>query len=178
MAIPQHTAKAMGQSCVVNARRQTTLSPVADRVQIRPPRAADAEQLGVLNRQLGYATEIEELVSRVNKLSGLQEHFVAVAEVDGAVVGWVQAEHRFSMETGDKAELVGLIVGAAARRSGVGTILVQAAEDWATDRGLRSIVVRSNVIRAESHSFYRRIGYTQSKTQHVYAKPLQRKSGV
>src|SRR6267378_766958 len=124
-----------------------TLSPVADRVQIRPPRTADAERLGVLYRQLGYPTEIEELVSRINKLSGLQEHFVAVAEVDGTVVGWVQAEQRFSIETGDKAELVGLIVNAATRRSGVGRLLVQAAEEWATGRGLRSIVVRSNVIR-------------------------------
>src|SRR6267378_2258417 len=155
-----------------------TASLVAGRVQIRPPRTADAEQLGALNRQLGYATETQELVSRIDRLSELQEHFVAVAEVDGTVVGWVQAEHRFSMEAGDKAEIVGLIVGAAARRSGVGRLLVQAAEDWATDRGLRSILVRTNVIRPESHSFYKQIGYTQSKTQHVYAKPLQRKSGV
>jgi GNAT superfamily N-acetyltransferase len=142
-------------------------------VQIRPPRAADAEQLGALNRELGYATDIAELVSRIDRLSGLEEHFVAVAEIDGTVVGWVQAEHRFSMESGDKAELVGLIVGAAARRSGVGRLLVQAAENWARDRGLQSMVVRSNVIRPESHSFYRQIGYSQSKTQHVYAKPLQ-----
>ena len=162
----------------MSAARQMTLAPVAGRVRIRAPRTADAEQLCVLNRQLGYATEIEELVSRINKLSELQGHFVAVAEVDGTVVGWVQAEHRFSMESGDKAELVGLIVGAATRRSGVGRLLVQAAEDWASDRGLLSIVVRSNAIRPESHCFYRRIGYTQSKTQHVYAKPLQRKSGA
>src|SRR5438105_11366073 len=144
-----------------------TLAPVAGRVRIRAPRTADAEQLCVLNRQLGYATEIEELVSRINRLSELREHFVAVAEVDGTVVGWVQAEHRFSMESGDKAELVGLIVDAAARRSGVGRLLVQAAEEWATDRGLRSMIVRSNAIRPESHSFYRNVGYTQSKTQHV-----------
>ena len=99
-----------------------TASLVAGRVQIRPPRTADAEQLGVLNRQLGYVTEIQELVSRIDRLSELHEHFVAVAEVDGAVVGWVQAEHRFSIEAGDKAELVGLIVGAAARRSGSGPV--------------------------------------------------------
>ena len=153
-----------------------TPSLVASRVRIRAPRTADAEQLGFLNRQLGYATETEELVARIDRLSELDGHFVAVAEVDGKVVGWVQAEHRFSMEAGDKAELVGLIVGAAARRSGVGGLLVEAAEDWAADRGLRSIVVRSNVMRPESHSFYKQIGYTQSKTQHVYAKSLQRKS--
>src|SRR5467141_1301132 len=146
-----------------------TASLVADRVRIRPPRTADAGQLGVLNRELGYAAEIEELVARIDRLSELREHFVAVAEVDGTVVGWIQAEHRFSMEAGDKAELVGLIVDAAARRSGAGRLLVQAAENWAAHRGLRSMVVRSNVIRPESHSFYRKIGYTQSKTQHVYA---------
>src|SRR5256885_14911310 len=102
-----------------------TPSLVAGRVRIRAPRAADAERLGALNRQLGYATETEELVARIDRLSELDEHFVAVAEIDGTVVGWVQAEHRFSMETGDKAELVGLIVGAEARRSGVGGLLVQ-----------------------------------------------------
>src|SRR2546428_524463 len=93
-----------------------TPSLVAGRVRIRAPRTADAEQLGLLNRQLGYATETEELVARIDRLSELDGHFVAGAEGDGKVVGWVQAEHRFSMEAGDKAELVGLIVGAADRR--------------------------------------------------------------
>src|SRR5205809_7676660 len=97
-----------------------TPSLVAGRVRIRPPRTADAEQLGVLNRQLGYAAEIEELVARIDRLSGLDEHFVAVAEVDGTVVVWVQAEHRFSMEAGDRAELVRLNVGAPAHRRGGG----------------------------------------------------------
>jgi len=150
----------------------------ADKVRIRPPRAADAEQLAALNRELGYPTEPRQLVSRIKKVSKLPEHFFAVAEIESGVIGWVQAEHRFSLETGEKAELVGLVVGAGARRGGVGSLLVQAAEDWAADRGLSSIVVRSNVVRPESHSFYEGIGYTRSKTQHVYAKPLPRKSRV
>ena len=142
------------------------------KVLIRPPRAADAEQLVALNRELGYATEPQQIVSRIKKASKLPEHFVAVAEIESGVIGWVQAEHRFSMDTGEKAELVGLVVGAGARRRGVGRLLVRAAEEWAVDRGLSSIVVRSNVVRPESHPFYKRIGYSRSKTQHVYAKPL------
>lgn len=153
-------------------------SLVADKARIRPPRAADAERLAALNHELGYAVEAKEMASRIKRLSDLQEHYVAVAELEGRVLGWVHAEHRFSMETGDKAELVGLVVGAAARRSGVGSLLVQAAEEWATHRGLSAMVVRSNVVRPESHAFYKRIGYSQSKTQHVYAKPLPQKIAV
>jgi GNAT superfamily N-acetyltransferase len=147
----------------------------AGKVRIRPPRPTDAGQLAGLNRELGYAAQSREIVSRIKRVSKSPEHFIAVAEIESGVIGWVQAEHRFSMETGEKAELVGLVVGTGARRGGVGRLLVQAAEEWAADRGLSSIVVRSNVVRPESHFFYKRIGYAQSKTQHVYAKPLLRK---
>ena len=43
---------------------------------------------------------------------------------------------------------------------------------WASERGLREIAVRSNVVRAESHPFYEGRGYARVKTQHVYLKPL------
>jgi len=110
---------------------------------------------------------------RIERLSKLPEHYLAVAELDGGVVGWVHAEQRFSMESGAKAELVGLVVGAGRRRYGIGRSLVRAAEEWAVKCGLDSIVVRSNAVRPESHDFYRRIGYARTKTQHVYAKPLR-----
>jgi GNAT superfamily N-acetyltransferase len=99
-------------------------------------------------------------------------HFIAVAEQSSAIVGWVAAERRMLLESGERAEIVGLIVGAAARRSGIGGALVQAAEDWATERQLHVISVRSNVARIESHPFYERLGYIRSKTQHAYSKRL------
>jgi hypothetical protein len=37
---------------------------------------------------------------------------------------------------------------------------------------MRSISVRSNVARLESHPFYERLGYVRTKTQHAYAKQL------
>ena len=142
-------------------------------MEVRLPRTADADRLAALNRELGYAVEPQEMRLRIERLTEMREHYIAVAEVEGDVVGWVHAEQRFSMESGAKAELVGLVVGAGRRRNGIGRSLVRAAEEWAADRGLNSIVVRSNVVRPESHDFYRRIGYARAKTQHVYVKPLQ-----
>ena len=59
------------------------------------------------------------------------------------------------------------------RGRGVGRRLVQAAEAWASARGLDQMAVRSNVGRAESHPFYERLGYVRAKTQHAYRKRLR-----
>jgi GNAT superfamily N-acetyltransferase len=64
------------------------------------------------------------------------------------------------------------VVDAAQRGLGVGRALVDAVESWARTRGLDRVVVRSNVVRLESHPFYERIGYKRIKTQHVYRKGL------
>ena len=54
----------------------------------------------------------------------------------------------------------------------MGRRLLQAAEAWASTRGLDQMAVRSNVDRAESHPFYERLGYVRAKTQHAYRKRL------
>ena len=65
---------------------------------------------------------------------------------------------------------MGLSVGSDVRRMGVGRGLVKAVEAWAQQFGDGPIVVRSNVVRPESHPFYEKIGYERKKTQHVYAR--------
>ena len=73
---------------------------------------------------------------------------------------------------GDKAEVVGLVVDADARRAGAGRRLVAAAEDWARAQGMGELFLRSNVVRPEAHAFYPALGFERSKTQHVYRKAL------
>ncbi|MDP3859393.1 MAG: GNAT family N-acetyltransferase [Stagnimonas sp.] len=134
--------------------------------------SADAADIARLANELGYAASTAEIASRLQILLPSPTQFVAVAESGGALVGWVAAEQRLLLESGERAELVGLVVGAAARRSGAGSALVAAAEGWASSRKLTMICVRSNVSRPESHPFYERLGYVRRKTQHVYLKPL------
>jgi GNAT superfamily N-acetyltransferase len=67
---------------------------------------------------------------------------------------------------------MGLVVDHAARREGVGQILVAEVERWAVTRGVGEVVVRSNILRPESHPFYEQLGYHREKSQHAYLKRL------
>lgn len=102
-----------------------------------------------------------------------QEKFVAVAtQQKPFLLGWIAAESRLSLESGRKAEITGLVVDSRAKRLGIGSRLVAAAESWARAGGHDTIIVRSNVTRLESHPFYVGRLYVKTKTQHVYSKQL------
>jgi predicted N-acetyltransferase YhbS len=139
---------------------------------IRPARLEDAAEIATLSTELGYPTSEGEMKRRMEKLLQSNSYFLAVAEDESRVIGWVAAEKRLLLESGERAEIVGLIVTTSARRSGTGLALVKAAEAWALEQGMPSISVRSNVARVESHPFYERLGYVRTKTQHAYAKQL------
>jgi hypothetical protein len=49
---------------------------------------------------------------------------------------------------------------------------MQHGEAWPARRGLKSVSLRSNIVRDEAHTFYERLGYERVKTQHAYRKHL------
>jgi GNAT superfamily N-acetyltransferase len=140
--------------------------------RIRPATLADAGGIARLSGELGYPAPTEEVAARLAILLSLPAHFIAVAAEDDSLLGWIEIERRLTLESGARAEIVGLVVGAAHRRAGVGRALVAAAETWAAAEGLGAVAVRSNVVRAESHPFYERLGFLKHKTQHVYVRDL------
>ena len=143
-----------------------------ENVSLRPARPEDAAGIAALATELGYPARDDEMKRRIERLLRSDAYFLVVAEQDARLIGWVAAERRLLLESGERAEIVGLIVTADARRSGTGLALVKAAEEWAAEQGMQTISVRSNVARLESHPFYERLGYVRTKTQHAYAKQL------
>jgi len=142
-------------------------------VLIRQAQVADANEIARLSGVLGYPSTEFQMERRLSILLVDPRQFVAVAPgSDGRLTGWLAAEQRLLLESGQKAEIVGLVVEPSERRTGVGAALVNAAERWAERLGLGRIVVRSNLARVESHSFYESIGYKPTKTQQAYAKEL------
>jgi ribosomal protein S18 acetylase RimI-like enzyme len=142
--------------------------------EIRPARAADAPRLTALLAQLGYPSGLDAVSGRLARLLGsaTRQLLVAVPADDSRIDGYIGVERRVLLEDDERVEITGLVVDSAFRRSGLGRILVKAAEQWALRHGVHTVVVRSNVVRPESHPFYRGIGYRQTATSHNYRKEI------
>ncbi len=143
---------------------------------IRRAQIADAAEIARLAGELGYPMSPEEMIRRLAVLLPNERHYVAVAASGAGLLGWMHVEHRSSLEGGDRAELMGLVVDSTARRRGLGRELVDVAESWTLALGLPSLTVRSNAARDLSHPFYESLGYVRSKTQHVYNKAVTKEA--
>lgn len=132
---------------------------------------SDAAEIARLSAELGYPLSVDEMRRRLGRLLEDRRHCIAVAHDGGErLLGWMHVEHRTSLEGGDRAELMGLVVDREIRRRGAGRALVDAAEHWTKSKGLDALTIRSNVTRELSHPFYEALGYEREKTQHVYRK--------
>ncbi|NDP47967.1 MAG: GNAT family N-acetyltransferase [Sulfuriferula multivorans] len=139
--------------------------------RVRPAKLSDAPELARLTLELGYTHSLPEIESRLHALLLRPDPFIAVAVGDPIpLLGWIAAERRLILESGDIVEIVGLVVDTTQQRAGIGRALVTATEQWATIEGVSTLWVRSNVARTASHPFYETLGYVRIKTQHAYVK--------
>ncbi len=142
-------------------------------VTVRPAQPSDAQALAVLSRQLGYEASDDEMRSRLQRLEATTDHVVLVAcTPSNSVVGWIHACLTFHLQTGDAAEIAGLVIAEGVRSRGLGRLLVEHAEAWVRGRGAKRIRVRSNVKRTHAHHFYEREKYVRTKTSAVFDKEL------
>jgi GNAT superfamily N-acetyltransferase len=152
----------------------------AAKLVIRAARMGDCAALARLSTELGYSSSQEEVERRLSPLLDHAEHavFVAEGEDDKAetpsgrskVAGWVHGFVKRTIERDPTVEIGGLIVDEAWRGRGVGRMLMSYVERWACERGCETVTVKSQIVREGAHAFYRSLGYTLSKSQHVFRK--------
>ena len=148
----------------------------AEPLSVRRAREADAAELARLSGQLGYPADAALMGERLVRIGARADHavFVAARDVAPGLLGWIHVACGIHLESGESAEILGLVVDAAIRRGGVGRRLVEAAEQWSGAAGMARIVVRSNAARTEAHSFYPAMDYVLAKTQRVYVRSFAR----
>jgi GNAT superfamily N-acetyltransferase len=141
-------------------------------VHVRGLRPSDAEIATELLRQLGYHVAQSELAARIAQLSTADGHYAAVVDDGQKISGLMHVYERPALEKPRAAVVQSLVVEERARKTGVGRLLMGAAEVWARERGLHYVVLHTRIDRGDAHAFYERIGYTRVATAHLMSKQL------
>ena len=149
----------------------TGMSEKSPNARVRPALLTDAGRIALLSGQLGYPSSTASVRHRLRNLLADRDHAVWVAEMnDGALAGWIHVFVKRLLESDREAEIGGLVVDENFRGRGAGKALVEYAERWAKARRLKSVYVRSNIIRKNAHPFYEKLGYRIVKTQYAFRK--------
>lgn len=123
--------------------------------------------------ELSYDIPMEELTHRFENVIARDDHALLIAkDSSGQALGLIHVYERAALEKPVEAYIQSLVVTQDARRSGVGKMLNQAAEDWARQRNLKSIALHTQMHRTDALSFYTREGYAEITQSRMLRKPL------
>jgi N-acetylglutamate synthase-like GNAT family acetyltransferase len=141
-------------------------------MNIRIAQVDDAPAIADLLVQLGYPdTTTDDARRRLVQILDRADHAIFVAAGD-VVAGVIHVCVTETLEHEPRGEIRTLVIDERDRNTGAGARLVEAAEQWARQRGLVKVRVRSNIKRDRARRFYERLGYSVTKTQNVFDKTL------
>ena len=138
---------------------------------IRPATQQDAAAICQLNREsLGYTYTEAQTAYQLSALLVHSDHKILIAELNGKVLGYIHGCNYDSLYNRPLKNLVGVAVGSAYRRMGIGTRLLDALEEWGQKTGAAGIRLASGSQRTAAHMFYMQRGYTDQKEQMRFIK--------
>lgn len=144
---------------------------------IRNMHPTDAANVAELSAELGYPATTEQIALRLAEIGNCVNEsttrglFVADHDKLG-VIGWIYVYSMQPFHADRYAEIGGLVVGAAVRRTGTGAALMRVAEAWADERGYLTMRLRSGMHRPDAHLFYAAIGYGKVRESMMFRKTL------
>jgi GNAT superfamily N-acetyltransferase len=137
-------------------------------ITIRDVDPNDAFWIAGLSDQLGYKSTNDKIVNRLRNITANKDHNIYVAEYNNKVIGWIHAFYVLRVESDPFVEIGGMVVDERHRKQGIGTALTVKVIEWAEKRKVRKIRVRCNTTRSETHKFYERLGFTETKEQKIF----------
>lgn len=110
---------------------------------------------------LGYLSVTDEdVVKTYEKMKGDSRYCTYVADVKGAVVGFITSVETLAIDhPNGYMKVNGLAVLPAFQHCGIGKMLMERVEALAGERNLSMIGLASGFQRTEAHEFYEHLGY-------------------
>lgn len=129
-------------------------------LNVRDLEPEDAGAVAALLGELGYPSTVQDVKQRLGMWLDEPHSRVLLAVDDARVIGSISVHAIPYLErNGRWARIESLVVTAAARGTGAGRMLVEAAEYLARTWGCHGMEVSSARHRQGAHAFYRRLGF-------------------
>jgi len=136
---------------------------------IRRARENDAQAVTALLSQLDYPLEAKAVAPALAEIVADPAHLPLVAEEDGEVVGFVNANFRPQLHhLGPVGTIDELVVDASRRGRRIGEQLVDAVLAEARRRGADVVEVMTHERRERARAFYRRCGFEATSIKLVH----------
>ena len=135
---------------------------------VRRITADDAGEVATLCNQLGYTVTSAQARDHIAAVLNTPTADGFVAIDDDEVVGWIGVARNVQIQSPPYCEIRGLIVDASHRNTGIGRLLIGRAKEWAKDQGLSTLRLRCNLIRIDTHEYYRHLQFREIKDQKIF----------
>jgi GNAT superfamily N-acetyltransferase len=129
-------------------------------IAVRAAAEADAAAISALLIEFGYPLDIAQVKNNISRLSVSADNAIFVAEATSSVVG-VLSFHIVPLfhVVGNLGRITSLVINPQWHRRGVGSRLIEAAEEFGWSHGCLRIEVTSGDHRPGAHEFYKKSGY-------------------
>ena len=140
--------------------------------KIREAKLTDSETINKLSIDLGYDIAPQEIADqRIGEILKSEIDNLWVYNENNQIKGWIHFFLANRVASSSFVEIGGLVVSSNCRKRGIGKQLVEHAMEWARTKNLK-IRVRCNSKRNETHIFYNAIGFSNTKSQHIFEAKL------
>jgi ribosomal protein S18 acetylase RimI-like enzyme len=130
---------------------------------IRDAKLSDAPALAALMCELGYETSSAEMSRRLKSILSDPRYGTFVAEIDNEIRGMIGTLTHASHEHNDlSGKIIALMVSRKHRHSGIGRMLIEAAEKDFANKNITRISLTTRFEREEAHQFYEALGYLRT----------------
>ena len=124
--------------------------------RIRAMKETDVHPVCILAKQLGYECNDGQFFGRFSILKQNDNHSLWVIESpDTGVVAWMHLEKVYGLINPPRLQVRALVVDENHRRKGLGKRFVLYAESVARTEEMPQIYLTSNIIREDTHAFYK-----------------------
>ena len=118
------------------------------------------EICGLIRNELGYPVSISDLADRIAQMQDDGNYRILVACVDESIVGFIGFYLGLAFEIAGRVMcIIALAVSERHQGCGIGTALVQRAENLGKSHQATAILVSSGISRSAAHTFYERQGF-------------------